>query len=341
MKRIALVAGILGFTLLGVLLTLSGLGDVWHAVVAAGWATAVVVLLRFVAVAMAGLGWHVLYPAASRLPLGVSLLLRFVREGVNQLLPVGQVGGDVVGARLATFWRADGAVAGAVTIADVAIQASTQALFALLGIGLLFWLEGDIPLVRYAAGGVAIALVLIAAFFLVQARFGSHLVSAILRRVGGAELTAGLVDRLWTGLASVYAEPGRVVRSTVVHMAVWLVGSLEVYVVLHAMGHPVGLAEAIVIESLGQAVRGAAFAVPGGVGVQEGGYIALCALFGVPPGPALALSLVKRVPDFVLGLPGILAWQVLEGRRAYRVEGASAPGAGGLSTAARAPELRG
>ena len=58
------------------------------------------------------------------------------------------------------------------------------------------------------------------------------------------------------------------------------------------------------------AVRGAAFAVPGALGAQEGGLIVLCAIFGVPPDAALALSLVKRIPiwssecrDFLPGRP--------------------------------------
>jgi len=29
----------------------------------------------------------------------------------------------------------------------------------------------------------------------------------------------------------------------------------------------------------------------------------------------LAMALIKRVPDLVLGIPSLLAWQVLEGRR--------------------------
>lgn len=343
MKRIALVAGILGLTLLGGLVALSGLGDVTQAVEAAGWASALaLVAIRVIVVAMAGIGWHLLFPAARRLSLRVAVLLRFVREGVNQLLPVGQVGGDVVGVRLATFRGMDGAVAGAATIADVALQAATQALFALLGIGLLVWLEGDSAIVRYAAGGVAVASLLIVAFFAVQARLGSRLLSAVLRRFGGERIAADLVERLWSALAAVYAGPRRILASALLHLGAWLVGTLEVYVALHAMGYPVGLAEAVVIESLGQAVRGAAFAVPGGVGVQEGGFIALCAIFGIPAGPALALSLVKRVPDLVLGLPALAAWQVLEGRHALRQgRASSAEGTGALSAAVPARERRG
>jgi hypothetical protein len=30
---------------------------------------------------------------------------------------------------------------------------------------------------------------------------------------------------------------------------------------------------------------------------------------------ALALALVKRIAELVLGVPGLLAWQALEGRR--------------------------
>lgn len=319
MKRFAVIAGILGITLFGVLMAVFGIGDVALAVASAGWAAAIVVLLRAIALVGAGIAWHWLYPAAERLAAGVAILLRFIREGVNQLLPVGAVGGDLVGARLATFWRADAAVAGAVTIADVAIQAATQFLFALAGIAILVWLSGVSELVEYALGGLALGAVLLAAFFVVQAKIGSRLISGLLRRLGKEGFGQDLVDRLWRALGGVYAGPGRVVACGSMHLAMWFLGALEVYVVLHAMGYPIGYAEAVVIESLGQAVRGAAFAVPGGIGVQEGGFIALCALFAVPAGPALALSLVKRLADLVLGLPALVAWQALEARRAFQV----------------------
>lgn len=317
MKRFAVVAAILGVTLLGVLVAYSGLGDVMAAVAAAGWATAIVVALRVAALAGAGMAWQWLFPPDSRPALWLAMLLRFIREAVNQLLPVAAVGGDVVGARLATFWRIDGAMAGAATIADVAIQAATQFLFALAGVALLVWLKGDSEIVRYAVGGLGLGALLIVAFFTVQAKLGSRLVHAFMRKIGHEGLGRDLVERLWAALAAVYADPARIAWSSALNLAIWVLGTLEVYVALHFMGYPITFAEAIVIESLGQAVRGAAFAVPGGLGVQEGGFVALCALFGVPPGPALALSLVKRVADVTLGLPFLAVWQVLEGRRVF------------------------
>jgi hypothetical protein len=68
------------------------------------------------------------------------------------------------------------------------------------------------------------------------------------------------------------------------------------------------------LEALGNAVRGAAFAVPGAIGVQEGGFILLGSLIGIAPDTALALSLVKRVRELTLGLPGLLTWQINVGR---------------------------
>jgi hypothetical protein len=83
------------------------------------------------------------------------------------------------------------------------------------------------------------------------------------------------------------------------------------------MSQPAGLREALLLEGLGQAVRSAAFAVPGALGVQEGGYVLIGGMFGLSPQLALALSLIKRVRELLLGLPGLAAWQLLEGRRLW------------------------
>ncbi|TXM96220.1 TIGR00374 family protein, partial [Methylobacterium sp. WL103] len=100
MKRLTTLALIAGLcTVVGLFLS-SGLEDVAAAVVSAGWGALAVVAARAVAVAWAGLGWYVIFPVSGRPNLSACINLRFVREGINTLLPVATVGGDFVGARL-------------------------------------------------------------------------------------------------------------------------------------------------------------------------------------------------------------------------------------------------
>ena len=80
-----------------------------------------------------------------------------------------------------------------------------------------------------------------------------------------------------------------------------------------ALGHPLNLIHSFILESLSSGVRGAAFMVPGALGAQESGMVLFGALLGLPADLALAVSLTKRVRELALGLPGLAAWQWVEG----------------------------
>jgi uncharacterized membrane protein YbhN (UPF0104 family) len=125
----------------------------------------------------------------------------------------------------------------------------------------------------------------------------------------------GRIAGLHTALAALYRAPRRLLLAMQWHSISWLLGGPEVCLALWFLGHPVGLAEGLVIESLGQALKSVGFAVPGALGVQEGGYIVVCGLFGVPPEVAIALSLMKRLREVVLGVPGLVAWRMSGVRR--------------------------
>jgi uncharacterized membrane protein YbhN (UPF0104 family) len=121
----------------------------------------------------------------------------------------------------------------------------------------------------------------------------------------------GTIDAIYQDFGAIYSARFNLFASGVMHLAGWLFGMIEVIVVFAFMGNPVSLGEALVIESLLQAIRGAAFTIPGALGVQEGGLVLLCAIFGIPPEQAIALSLVKRAADLVIGVPGLVGWQML------------------------------
>ena len=74
----------------------------------------------------------------------------------------------------------------------------------------------------------------------------------------------------------------------------------------------------ILLKGLINAIRGVSFAVPAGLGLQEGGYIALGALLGMPADFMLALSLATRVRELAPSIPLLIAWQQVEGRALWR-----------------------
>lgn len=327
MKRLTTLASIAGLcTVVGLFMS-SGLEDVSAAVVSAGWGAALVVVARIVAVAWAGLGWYVVFPAGAT-KLADCVSLRFVREGINTLLPVATVGGDFVGARLLAKRGVTGALAGASMFVDLMTQALTQLLFTVLGLALLVMICGDGPIARTVEGGLALAVPALGAFYLIQRRAGHRLIQGLLSRfASGREWRAfGAIDQLYDSLRRLYGNRGRFAFALAVHFVGWVIGTLEVYVCLRFMGYPIDFAQALMIESLAQAVRGAAFAVPGALGAQEGGLIALCGLFDIPAEAALALSLVKRFADLGVGLPSLLVWHRIEARiRAEAPDAEDAP----------------
>jgi putative membrane protein len=317
LKHVGVVAWCAGIAACIGLTAWSGIDAVGNAVASVGWGMPFVMLTRAATVSVAGAGWWLLFPASGRLRLRAAVLLRFVREAVNALLPLTQVGGDIIGARLLTFWAVSGPLAAASIIIDVLMQAVTQLLFAALGLVALVALGADKTVAGVAATSLALAAPMLGGFYLAQRGRGHRILHYVLSRLKGDSnwRVLGTVDAVYQCLSMIYARGSSLAASCLVHVVGWLIGVAEVLIVLGCMGQPVTIGEALVIESLVQAVRGAAFTIPSALGVQEAGMILLCGIFGIPPDQALALSLIKRAADLVLGIPGLVALQILEGER--------------------------
>jgi putative membrane protein len=320
MKRLSILTAAIGIAIIAAAVYAADPATVAAAMAQAGWAAAIVIALRLVAVTLAGLTWWLLFPKHPRPQPSVCALLRIVREGANTLLPLAQIGGDVIAARLLTFWHIPGPLAAATVIVDVLAQAGTQFLFALVGLALLIahGVGGNFVYdIAWALGAAALALT---GFYVAQRHGGEKLVNALLKRLArGREWQInGTFEAVFHRLHEVYGRRRALALTVICHLGVWFIGALEVWVGLNAMGYHPTYAEAVAIESLAQAARGAAFVVPGAVGVQEGGLVVRCALFGIPAHSALALSLIKRAADIMVGVPGLVAWHALETRRFNR-----------------------
>ena len=98
-------------------------------------------------------------------------------------------------------------------------------------------------------------------------------------------------------------------------MVAWTTGAVQIWLIGRAIGAPITLLDGLALHGLVCAARSAAFLVPWAAGVQEGGFVLVGAVLNLSPAAAIAMSLVLRGRDVVLGAPAILFWYGAEARR--------------------------
>lgn len=310
-----------GALLFVVLLVRQGATDVVRAVAAAGWWLVVIALFHLVPLFLDSLEWWILFPKQDNLRLRTIYWLRWMGESISNLVPVAQVGGDIVRARLAVLSGAPISLATATVLVDITVSVFVQTFFTLLGLSLLILATGRTNLMAPALAGAPLAIAAVAGFYSVQ-RLG-------LFRLFGAIVSRFVDDPQWRSLAGkggeidqalrkVYARGGAVAACCAVTMLSFVVGSTEVWIGLYALGVPASFDKALILESVGQGVQTALCLIPGALGVREGGYLVVGGLLGIPGDAALALALIRRVRELALGVPGLVAWQLVEGDHFWR-----------------------
>lgn len=284
----------------------TGIAEAAHRAWGAVWVVPGLMGVHLTQLFLSGLAWRVV--AGGALSMARAMRLRLVREGINSLL-LAQVGGELVAVRLLARSGVPVPVAAAGITLDLSLEAVALPLFVLLGMGVLLATGADRSVLLPVLGGVGIAALGAGAFVLAQRAGLWRLVEGLLRRFAPASLR---VDGLHDAVVCQARNRAALAWGLGLHVAAWAGGTFEIWLALWALGHPVSVAQACVIESLGMAARAAGFAVPGALGVQEGGYLLAAKLFGLAPETALAFSALKRMRELVVGTIGIGLWQWAE-----------------------------
>ncbi len=301
----ALILACAGWAVLSTWRTIAVAGaDTLHAL----WLLPALIGLHLIQLLISANGWRVLLPQppAGR---GMFYRLRVVREGIDSLLPVAQVGGEVVGAQLLARCGTTLATAAASVVVDVTVEFLTQLVFLVTGLAVWAALAPGGGWQAWLGGAV---LVLAAVALLAAQRFGLlRLVEGLARQIARHLPALGDVslDGLHAATVQLYRRGGPMAAASALHLLAWVLGTAETWAVLHTLGLEVGLWQALVIESLGMAARSAGFAIPGALVVQETGFVLAAAAAGLPEAAGLSLSLVKRVREVMVGLIGLALWR--------------------------------
>lgn len=330
MKKIIAVLWIAGVALFLGLIAWQGLPRVAGALAGAGWGIVAVCLYHFLPMVIDTIGWRKLLGPAHA-GFGALLFGRWAGEAVNSLLPAAQIGGHVVRARVLALRGVPARVAGASVIVDVTLGVLAQAGFAMLGMLILASVFGQTSVALATLIGVLGFVAMIAVFVYLQHRGLFSLAALILKGMAGPffrslpEMAAGLDE----AIRAIYRLRSTLFVAAIYRFTGWATGAGEVWLAFHFLGAPVSAIEAVLLESMAQAVRTVAFSVPGALGVQEGALLLVGGMIGVPADMALAMALIKRARELAVGLPGLAAWQLAEGRYWRRRRAARPAGLGG------------
>jgi putative membrane protein len=319
--------GFAGAALFTGLLIRQGASQVGAAFATAGWGIAAVVAYHLIPIFLDAVAWWVLFPRSDRLPLRKLFWMRWVGESVSTLVPSAAVGGDIVRARLAAINGVPLPISAGSVLVDITLGVFTQAGFTMLGLALLVDATGQKSFVRPTLLGTLIGILAVAGFYFAQRLGMFRFLGLIVARLANSPEWQSLVqsgETLDRAIRGLYAR-----RRAVAMCCAWTIislvgGSGEIWIALHALGLPATLVNALILQSMALTIRSAAFAVPGGLGVQEGGYLVVGNLLGIPGNAAFALSLIARMRELALGIPGLVVWQLIEGRRLLRARSAGA-----------------
>jgi glycosyltransferase 2 family protein len=288
LRILPLAGGLLALVLLIRHFGLASLTDALTRI--AWWQFALICLIHGVCMVLDTLGWRYTL-VADHPPFFRLLAARCAGQAVNVVTALGGVGGEAIKAWLLRRDIPYEASVPSLILAKTA-EVVGQALLLVTGI-LVAWATGVVgwSLLGPMCYLLIVEVIAVAGFILAQVTGGVGRVGRLLawmgagrgaRRVDGA--VRGFYRSHWRSL----------LVSVGCHFASWLVGTLEVLLILRTLHVGASVTTAIVIEALGTGVRFATFFVPASLGTLEGANAAAFTALGWAASDGLAFSLVRR-----------------------------------------------
>jgi putative membrane protein len=298
-----------------------GFDAVFRALHLAGWTgLGSITFLHIIPTFLCALAWWLLLRRHQAVSLADYVWVRWIRDGLDSVMPLLPVSGELVAVRILSMRGVR--FADASTIVDLTAELLGQVVFAACGFLLLRSVHPHPPYELWLAAGIGVMALQFTGFLVAQKKGLFRLIEHPVRwlrnqcRRAAADPDDGpLHERLLT----VYADRDAFIACWLLHVLAWAVGGLEAWLGLWFMGHPLGVGPVLAIEGLVLGARSLAFFVPLGAGVQEGAYVLIGGMLGLPPDLALAVSLLKRGRDLIIGIPALVFWQLLEARELGRI----------------------
>ena len=306
----------LGAALLAYLLYGFGSAKVWLDLRSIGWGFTVIVALEVLVSGINARAWWYTLPRATRRGCFPRLfLVQLAGSALNDTIPGAPLGGEPVKVLLLKEQFPPSVTTASLLSAKLA-QALGRALFVILGMLAASWsLEFERLPVQSLAVGFVLTAAGVGAFMALQIRGFS---GAARRASARLRFLGSWVERLEHGLGRVdehlqelySSRPWDFVASVALGLAGLCVGIVQIWLVMGWIGLTQDWLSSLTIEAFSVLVGFVGFAVPGSLGVQEGGKLLIFAALGLPVSAGLAVGVAFRlnnIANLVIGL-AVFVW---------------------------------
>ncbi len=318
-KRVAWAS--VGVALLVLLVYESGPMRVASDLQSVGRGLIVIIALEFVVDGFHSLAWWFTFPPETRR--GMYWTLYFVRlagTALNQTIPAASMGGEPAKVFLLEP-HFPVATAIATVITSSLIFSLSKAVFIAFGM-IVTWQRVQLPhgfVVAVVIGFLA-TLSGILTFLFFQLRGITGAAKSIIARLPIPDRWIESLERLAPGVddeirAFYRSRPRDLAGAALSHLLAFICGIVQVWLLLGWLGLPRSFATSLAIDSFSMLLGFVMFAVPGAIGVQEGGMLLVFAALGLPASAGLATGIAFRLTSIVGAAAGLLTFAALKGRK--------------------------
>jgi uncharacterized protein (TIRG00374 family) len=318
---------IASFALFGWLLSQVELAAVARSMGQLGWLGALTIVALFAIGFQADVfSWHLTFQSiavSARWTLRL-WLVNMVGEALNIVAPFGSLGGEPFKALLLNRHYAVSYRDGTASLLLIqTINSLAQIPLVVVGVALMFRRGILSPALETIVSIACVLLVLFMGLVLaaLHLRWLSHLLGLLEKGRWGPRLSAVLqaLKAIEEQLAVfVRHHPTRFSVALLFAFGNWLCGAIELFLILHFLGRPIGFADCWLIEAVVVLVRSSTFFVPGHIGVQDGAITLMCGLLTGSADVGFAVALIRRARELFWSFLGLVigGWFSLRGPKA-------------------------
>ncbi len=308
---------IVGCAILITLIYKVGPSTVYHHLSDLKWKIIFLILPYLLVFSLDTLGWKYAF-TNSKISFKNLFIIRLAGESVNLIVPSATFAGEPVKAYFLKRHNISMVDGMASVVISRAIMTITQIIFVMIGVVFLLY-KLNVSGTRLTSSIAIILLGIPIIIFIVFIQkhglftFLLKLLRIFRIKIRYIEDKEDKLRELDKNIYQFYIHnKKKVFFSFVYYFLGWIAGLIEVFLILYFLNIPIGTVSAYIIESLSTVAKGVTSFIPGSVGGQEGGIMAIFASLKLSSGIALTFGILRRIRELIWTGIGLFVLSKLE-----------------------------